>query len=224
MKARIVLLDNQDSFAYNLVDELRLLGYPLVIYRNDIASDVIQADLDAYQGPQLLCLSPGPGHPTQAGNMLDLIAFCRGRIPILGICLGFQALLHAAGARVDRCAEVVHGKTARIQCQPHEIFAGLPNPLSVARYHSLSGYDLTDKVQVIATYQMPNDASAAADIPMAAWFAENLALGFQFHPESIMTTHGSQLIEQSIHFLFAAAATQAPRVQAADNATEELRG
>lgn len=221
MKPRIVLIDNQDSFAYNLVDELRLLGYPLVIYRNHIGSDIVKADLSNYQGPQLVCLSPGPGHPTQAGNLLDLIDFCRGQIPMLGICLGFQALLHDAGARVDRCGEVVHGKTAVIQCLPHPIFAGLPSNLPVARYHSLSGYDLPEAVAVIADYPAPQPTATQDNIPMAAWFAEHIALGFQFHPESIMTTYGSQLIKQSIDYLFAAASEGHPRLAATNKTTEE---
>lgn len=193
MKARIVLIDNLDSFAYNLVDELRQLGYELTIYRNTVPVEVIQAALENYAGPQLVCLSPGPGHPLAAGSMLKLIDYCAGRIPMLGICLGFQALLHSAGARIDRCEETVHGKIASISCKPHAIFDGLPSPLPVARYHSLSGYDLPEHIDQLAHFD---------SIPMAAWLPQQLAIGFQFHPESVMTTFGTQLLQQSVDFLF----------------------
>lgn len=191
-QARIVLIDNLDSFAYNLVDELRQLGYALTIYRNNVPAALIFQDLSNYQGPQLVCLSPGPGHPAQAGELLQLIDYCQGKVPLLGICLGFQALLHAAGARVDRCGETVHGKVAMIDCQPHPIFTDLPQQLSVARYHSLSGYDLPPQIELLAQLR---------DIPMAAWFADYQALGFQFHPESILTSRGTQLLQQSVEFL-----------------------
>lgn len=204
MKARIVLIDNLDSFAYNLVDELRQLGYELTIYRNTVPVEVIQAALENYTGPQLVCLSPGPGHPLTSGSMLKLIDYCCGRIPMLGICLGFQALLHSVGARIDRCEETVHGKVANITCQSHPIFAGLPSPLPVARYHSLSGYDLPDTIDQLAHF---------GSIPMAAWLPQQLALGFQFHPESVMTTFGTQLLQQSVDFLFQQTAAFTSREQ-----------
>ncbi|KFZ31657.1 anthranilate synthase subunit II [Pseudidiomarina salinarum] len=190
---RIVLLDNFDSFTYNLVDELRQLGYPLTVYRNHIAAEKILQLMDNYQGRQLLCLSPGPGHPATSGNLLQIIEGARGRYPMLGICLGFQALIQASGGRVDRCGETVHGKKAAINQNGHAIFAGLPDPLTVARYHSLSGFDLPASVEVLASY---------GDIPMAARFTDYQALGFQFHPESILTSHGSQLLAQSVRYLF----------------------
>lgn len=190
---RIVLLDNFDSFTYNLVDELRQLGYPLVVYRNHIAPAKLLQLMADYQGRQLLCLSPGPGHPASSGNLLEVIEGARGRYPMLGICLGFQALIQASGGRVDRCGETVHGKKAQVNHTSHPIFSGLPNPLTVARYHSLSGFDLPAAVEVIASY---------GDIPMAAAFSDYQALGFQFHPESILTSHGSQLLAQSVSYLF----------------------
>lgn len=190
---RIVLLDNFDSFSYNLVDELRQLGYPLVIYRNNLPAEQIMANITDYSGRQLLCLSPGPGHPAQSGNLLALIEQARNVLPMLGICLGFQALIHAAGGDIDRCHETVHGKKALIDTRPHEIFENLDNPLTVARYHSLCGYRLPDTIQVLAT---------TAAIPMAAEFQNYQAVGFQFHPESILTSHGSQLLAQTVAYLF----------------------
>lgn len=194
--ARILLIDNVDSFSYNLVDELRQLGYPLKIYRNTVALETLKSELESYAGPQLICLSPGPGHPRQAGNLMAVINYAKGRYPLLGICLGFQALLETYGATVRRCGETLHGKSSAIKCQPHPIFANLPQPLVVARYHSLAGYDLPTAVRVLA------DTNAAEQtIPMAAYFAEHHAIGFQFHPESILTGRGTQLLTQTVNFL-----------------------
>jgi anthranilate synthase component II len=190
---RIVLIDNFDSFTYNLVDELRQLGLALVIYRNNVPAATLVDIIAAYPGRQILCLSPGPGHPRDAGQLLSLIELMRQRIPMLGICLGFQALIYAAGGDIDRCGEAMHGKKAIIDCQPHPIFDGLSQPLSVARYHSLCGFRLPNTVEVLAH---------AGGIPMAAYFTEYQALGFQFHPESILTSAGSRLLKQSVAFLF----------------------
>lgn len=191
---RIVLLDNRDSFTYNLVDELRQLGYPLVVYRNHIAAEQLLDTMASYSGRQLLCLSPGPGHPAESGNLMAVIEGARGRYPMLGICLGFQALVHASGGRVDRCGETVHGKKALIEHCNRNLFSGLPNPLAVARYHSLAGFDLPASIDVLAH---------CGSIPMAAWFHDYRALGFQFHPESILTSHGTELLQRSVARLFA---------------------
>lgn len=192
--ARIVLIDNFDSFTYNLVDELRQLGYPLVIYRNNIAVADIIAELDSFAGEQLICLSPGPGHPAESGHLLELIAAVQGRWPILGICLGFQALVHASGGTIDRCSETVHGKPAAITIDcAHPIHQQLTSPLVVARYHSLCAYQLPASVKVIGSTQ---------NIPMAAYFEQFHAIGFQFHPESILTSHGSLLLAQTVQYLF----------------------
>lgn len=194
--ARIILIDNIDSFSYNLVDELRQLGFPLKIYRNTVSLDTITNELESYQGPQLICLSPGPGHPRQAGNLMQVIDYAAGRYPMLGICLGFQALLEAYGAKVARCGETLHGKSSAIDCQAHAIFADLPNPLVVARYHSLAGYALPETISVLA-----HTAAAGQPIPMAAYFAKHHAIGFQFHPESILTGRGTQLLTQTVNYL-----------------------
>lgn len=191
--ARIVLIDNFDSFTYNLVDEMRLLGYPLVVYRNSVPAPQILADMATYSGPQLVCLSPGPGHPRDAGNLLEMINGAQQRYPILGICLGFQALWEASGGRVDRCKETMHGKRSVLTYHEHPIFADLPDPLAIARYHSLAGFAQPATVDVLATVDT---------IPMAAYFHDYLALGLQFHPESILSSHGSQLLSQCVQFLF----------------------
>lgn len=190
---RIVLIDNQDSFSYNLVDALRQLGYPLVVYRNQLPADTILAQLNSYSGRQLLCLSPGPAAPEQAGCLLDVIARASGRIPMLGICLGFQALVVHVGGVIKRAPEPVHGRADSISYRPHPIFAHLPPTLRVARYHSLVGQQLPDTVNVLA---------AVDDIPMAAEFRGLAAIGLQFHPESILTPHGEQLLAQTVKYLF----------------------
>lgn len=205
--ARIVLVDNVDSFSYNLVDELRQLGFPLIVYRNQLeANDVIE-QLKSYNGPQLVCLSPGPGHPANAGNLMEVLRYCSGRIPMLGICLGFQALIEHAGGRVDTCGEIVHGKTARIDTLPHPVFVNATdnNQCVVARYHSLSGYDLPYTVAIIASLGGPDGS-----IPMAAEFfgedgSRTNAIGFQFHPESLLTPKGKQLLSNSIQYLLTGA-------------------
>src|SRR5690554_7650981 len=117
---RIVLIDNQDSFSYNLVDALRQLGYPLVVYRNQLPANTILAQLNSYSGRQLLCLSPGPAAPEQTGCLLDVIARASGRVPMLGICLGFQALVVHVGGVIKRAPEPRSEEhTSELQSRPH---------------------------------------------------------------------------------------------------------
>lgn len=196
---RIFMLDNQDSFAYNLVDELAQLGFSLQVYRNQLSAEYIyQQMLDASQHqPVLLCLSPGPGHPADSGCLLELLTLCKGQFPILGICLGFQALIHQAGGKVGRSLQVMHGKTSAMHLRPHPIFgddaeSALPNPLQIARYHSLQALSIPPGVEIIAEVD---------GIPMIAYDPAHATLGFQFHPESIMTTYGSQLLQNTVEFL-----------------------
>lgn len=199
-KGQIFLLDNLDSFAYNLVDELAQSGFSLQVYRNDVAADYIisQMEAAATREPVMLCLSPGPGHPAEAGCLLELIDKTRGRFPLLGICLGFQALIHHAGGTVGRAAQIMHGKTSLLSCNSHPVFSGLPMPFQVARYHSLSAHQVPDSMQIIA---------AAGDVPMACYDPDHQTIGYQFHPESIMTTYGSQLLKQTADFLLTQAET-----------------
>lgn len=199
---RIVLIDNIDSFSYNLVDELRQLGFPLVVYRNQIAAHEVIQQLQQYDGEQLVCLSPGPGHPNNAGNLMAIIEYCSGRLPMLGICLGFQALVEFSGGRVDTCGDIVHGKTAQMDITPHAVFtdAADDNRCVVARYHSLSGYDLPETVNVIGQVNGPDGI-----IPMAADFTQLHAIGFQFHPESLLTPKGKQLLSNSVNYLLSGA-------------------
>ncbi|AEG10922.1 aminodeoxychorismate/anthranilate synthase component II [Shewanella baltica] len=189
---KLYLLDNFDSFTYNLVDQFRSLGCEVVIYRNDVAADFIAEKLLNEQEPAALVLSPGPGAPHEAGSMMALIAKVAGKVPMLGICLGHQAMVEYYGGTVARAPFVVHGKASPTFHDGTGIFAGLPSPLPVARYHSLVATHVPDCLQVIAT----TDA-----MPMAILHPEHRAVGFQFHPESILTTLGSTLLIQTLAFL-----------------------
>ena len=189
---KLYLLDNFDSFTYNLVDQFRNLGCEVVIYRNDVAADFIAEKLLNEQEPAALVLSPGPGAPHEAGSMMALIAKVAGKVPMLGICLGHQAMVEYYGGTVARAPFVVHGKASPTFHDGAGVFAGLPSPLPVARYHSLVATHVPDCLQVIAT----TDA-----MPMAILHPEHRAVGFQFHPESILTTLGSTLLIQTLAFL-----------------------
>ncbi|BDM65119.1 glutamine amidotransferase [Shewanella sp. NFH-SH190041] len=189
---KLYLLDNFDSFTYNLVDQFRSLDCEVVIYRNDIAAPYLAEKMLAETQPTALVLSPGPGAPTQAGSMMALLALLGGQLPILGICLGHQALVEHYGGTVSRAPAVVHGKASMLKHQGHTLFSGLPSPLPVARYHSLIATSMPDCLEVIARVD---------NLPMAICHRREPAIGFQFHPESILTTSGSQLLQQTLTYL-----------------------
>jgi anthranilate synthase component 2 len=197
----VFLLDNFDSFTYNLVDELRTLGLELIVYRNSVSADVIlqkmqnksqQIDRNSQVKQVMLMLSPGPGNPSQAGSMLELLNLVKGQFPVLGICLGHQAIVESYGGNIIRAEKVMHGKSSLIEHCADKMFNNMPQPLPVARYHSLMASNIPEELTVLANF---------ADIPMAVVHLEDKMLGFQFHPESILTSHGSQLLMQSIEFL-----------------------
>lgn len=191
---KVVLIDNHDSFTYNLVDELRVMGVELKVFRNTVALEHILSQLDDYQrqGPCLLMLSPGPGAPSDAGNMPALLEAAKGRFPVLGICLGHQAIVQAYGGVVGRAEDVMHGKASFMTHQFEAIFQSLPKPLSIARYHSLVATSVPDCLQVIAQI---------ASLPMAILHQADNMLGFQFHPESVLSSEGSLLLRQAIQYL-----------------------
>jgi len=192
----LVILDNLDSFTYNLVDEFQCLGFAPMIYRNTLSADFIMtklAELTALNGqPVILVLSPGPGNPTDAGCLMTLIAKAAGQYPMLGICLGHQALIQHYGGTIDRAPEIVHGKASSITHNAIGPFANINQPLPVARYHSLVAIDTPKQLTITAHYQQ---------LPMAIEHPTDAVLGFQFHPESILTTFGSTLLAQSINYL-----------------------
>ena len=191
---KIYFLDNFDSFSYNLVDELSMLGCQLVVYRNNISAQSIFDKMSQETVPVLLVLSPGPGAPSDAGCLMELIELCKGRFPMLGICLGQQALTQSYGGVIGHAGETVHGKSSIIELTEHPVFAGMGDKMPVARYHSLMATKVPDDVEVIACYE---------NIPMAIYHQQDNALGYQFHPESILTPNGALLLQQSIEFLTA---------------------
>ncbi len=191
------MLDNVDSFTYNLVDEFHVLGFSPVIYRNTLSADFILAQMEACSDQVLLVLSPGPGSPEHAGCLMALIAKTAGKYPILGICLGHQALIEHYGGKVGRAPEIVHGKSANVNHCGTGAFKNIEQPLPVARYHSLVGLNIPSTLSVTATVE----AASGEQLPMAITHRTDRVMGFQFHPESILTTYGSTLLEQSIRCL-----------------------
>ncbi|MEP2651232.1 MAG: aminodeoxychorismate/anthranilate synthase component II [Paraglaciecola sp.] len=200
-KTCVFLLDNFDSFTYNLVDELRTLGLELIVYRNSVPAELIlqkmqkkatEKDSQGHTKQVMLMLSPGPGTPAQAGSMLTLLNLVKGKFPVLGICLGHQAIVEAYGGKIIRANKVMHGKSSFIEHCGDKMFADMPQPLPVARYHSLMASEMPEELALLANYEQ---------IPMAVAHLQDKMLGFQFHPESILTSHGSQLLMQSIQFL-----------------------
>ncbi|MNG91196.1 Anthranilate synthase component 2 [compost metagenome] len=191
--ADILLLDNVDSFTYNLVDQLRASGHQVVIYRNQIAAEIIIERLQQMEQP-ILMLSPGPGTPAGAGCMPELLQRLRGQMPIIGICLGHQAIVEAYGGHVGQAGEILHGKASSITHDNQGMFAGMANPLPVARYHSLVGSNIPEGLTVNARF---------GDMVMAVRHDEHRVCGFQFHPESILTTQGARLLEQTLAWALA---------------------
>lgn len=191
MTTSVLFIDNFDSFSFNLVDEFSRAGCHLEVWRNDLpAGEALQKAL-ALPPPRLIVLSPGPGAPADAGCCVDLIRLARGRLPVLGICLGHQALVEALGGVVGRAPQVVHGKTSLVSHDGGGIFAGLPSPLVVGRYHSLVATSLPDELEVRATV---DGLVMAVEQP-----AQRLA-GVQFHPESILTPLGSRLLGNALRW------------------------
>ncbi|SFM95402.1 anthranilate synthase component 2/anthranilate synthase/phosphoribosyltransferase [Izhakiella capsodis] len=191
--AEILLLDNVDSFTYNLVDQLRAFGHRVQVYRNSVPLGILTEQLKTLEKPVLM-LSPGPGTPSQAGCMPALLRQQRGYLPIIGICLGHQAIIEAYGGHVGQADEILHGKASAITHDGQAMFAGLNNPLPVARYHSLVGSNTPDELIVNATYN---------GMVMAVRHERDRVCGFQFHPESILTTQGANLLEQTLSWALA---------------------
>lgn len=180
----IVLIDNYDSFTFNLVQYLRELGAEVEVVRNDAAT----VDEVVAMEPHALVVSPGPCDPDKAGISMAMIERLGPRIPTLGVCLGHQCLGQVYGGRIVRAPEIVHGKISRIRHDGRELFAGLPTPLDVIRYHSLTidPVSLPGALEVTAT---TDDGTI-----MAVRHREHPVWGVQFHPESILTQGGKELL------------------------------
>jgi len=181
----VLVIDNYDSFTYNLAQYLSELGATVEVRRNDQVTLGEIAELS----PGRIVISPGPKTPREAGICLDLIRHFAGRFPILGVCLGHQAIGEAFGGRVIRAPEIMHGKISSISHDGRTVFAALPNPFPATRYHSLivERESLPDCLEVSAT--SPNG------LIMGLRHRDLNVEGVQFHPESIMTSPGKQLLE-----------------------------
>lgn len=181
----ILLIDNRDSFTFNLADAVRSAGSEVVVVRNDMAADAALA-LAIKLGATIM-LSPGPGAPEEAGCCLELIALAKGRVPLIGICLGHQAIVAEAGGEVARAAEPCHGKCSTLEHRGTGPFANLPSPLRVGRYHSLCTPLGGLPKRFVVDAALDGMAMAIRDDHAGQ-------LGLQFHPESILTPRGDQLI------------------------------
>ncbi|WP_162046152.1 aminodeoxychorismate/anthranilate synthase component II [Vibrio taketomensis] len=186
--ANIIFIDNFDSFTYNLVDQFRSLGHDVTIYRNHIAAAQIEQTVLKLDNPVVL-LSPGPGAPADAGCMPELIQRLKGKVPMIGICLGHQALVEAYGGVVAGAGNIVHGKVSMMAHQNHTIYQSLPSPLAIARYHSLVAVTVPESLTVTAEVD---------GLVMSVVQEQDKVCGFQFHPESIMTTYGATLLANAI--------------------------
>jgi len=180
----ILVIDNYDSFTYNLVQYLGEMGAELDVRRNDTLT---LADVAAMQ-PEKILISPGPGTPDDAGITLDLIREFGPRTPIFGVCLGQQAIGQALGGRVIRAERLMHGKTSLVHHNGQGVFQGLPTPLEATRYHSLvvERTSLPECLQITAE----SDDGEIMGLKHERWPLE----GVQFHPESILTEHGKQMV------------------------------
>lgn len=182
----LLLIDNYDSFTYNLTQYFLELRAELAIYRND------QINLNDIEklAPTHLVISPGPGRPEDAGITLGLIQRFAGRLPILGVCLGHQAIAQSFGGKVVHAEHIMHGKTSSIKHNEQHVFSGLPNPLNVTRYHSL----MVDKKTLPECLEITAWVDENASEIMAIQHRQWPIYGVQFHPESILTECGHQLL------------------------------
>jgi anthranilate synthase component 2 len=180
----LLMIDNYDSFTYNLVQYLRELGEEVVVYRND---QITVAEIEKLK-PERMVISPGPCTPNEAGISVSAIKHFAGRLPILGVCLGHQSIGQAYGGRIVRAERLMHGKTSPVFHDGRELFAGLPDPFDATRYHSL----------------LVERASMPECLEVTAWTAEEEIMGLrhrelpvwgvQFHPESILTVNGMSML------------------------------
>jgi anthranilate synthase component 2 len=182
---KVTLLDNYDSFTYNLLHYLGELGAEVSVIRNDA---ITVPDLLA-QKPGAIVISPGPGTPDDSGICLDLVKAAAGRVPLLGVCLGHQAIGQAFGGKVIRAPRPMHGKTNSIIHQGKSVFRGLPSPFEATRYHSL----------IVERATLPKDLVVTAEtedgIIMGLMHTRHAVHGVQFHPESIASEHGHALLK-----------------------------
>jgi anthranilate synthase/aminodeoxychorismate synthase-like glutamine amidotransferase len=180
--ARVLLVDNYDSFTYNLAHMFEELGAEVVVLRND----AVDADSAEALEPTHLVISPGPGRPAEAGASIEIVRRLGPRVPTLGVCLGHQAIVEAFGGTVGQARRLVHGKASMVEHDGRGLFAGLPSPLEAGRYHSLAATVVPDALEVSA--RTADDGEV-----MAVRHREHAIDGIQFHPESVLTPLGPEL-------------------------------
>ena len=185
MKPRLLLIDNYDSFTYNLVQAFLVLGADVQVFRNDAITPSAARELS----PSHLCISPGPGTPYDAGVSMEMIRAFAGQIPVFGVCLGHQSIVEVFGGKVVRAGRLMHGKTSTVEHDGRSLFAGLPQPCEVGRYHSL----------IAAPESLPPELEVTARTPegeiMGVRHRTLMVEGVQFHPESILTPDGPRLMQ-----------------------------
>ena len=188
---RLLLIDNYDSFTYNLVQAFLVLGAKVLVHRNDALS--VQQALQL--APTHLCISPGPGTPYDAGVSMDMIRAFAGVVPVFGVCLGHQSITEVFGGKVVRAGRLMHGKTSMVTHDGQGLFAGLPTPLTATRYHSL----VLDEDSVPESLEVT--ARTADGMIMGVRHREFDVEGVQFHPESILTGAGHDLLQNFLNRL-----------------------
>jgi anthranilate synthase/aminodeoxychorismate synthase-like glutamine amidotransferase len=187
---RLLLIDNYDSFTYNLVQAFLVLGAEVLVYRNDAIAVAEARSL----APTHLCISPGPGTPYDAGISMEMIRAFAGSTPVLGVCLGHQSIVEVFGGKVVRAGRLMHGKTSLVHHDGIGVFADLPQPCEVGRYHSL----------IAAPQMLPPELTVSARTPegeiMGVRHRDLAVEGVQFHPESILTPEGPRLLANFLSF------------------------
>lgn len=191
----LLMIDNYDSFTYNVVQYLGELGADVVVHRNDtITVDEIEA-----MAPERIVISPGPCSPDEAGISLEVVRRFAGRIPLLGVCLGHQCIGQVFGGKVIRAGQVMHGKTSMIHHRGEGVFAGLENPFEATRYHSLVvDKDHWPDSELEITAWTENEDGSMEEV-MGLRHRTLTIEGVQFHPESIMTRHGHELLQNFLN-------------------------
>ncbi len=187
----ITVIDNYDSFTYNLVQYLAVLGAEIKVFRNDRVSVV---EIESMQ-PMAIVISPGPCTPREAGISVDLVKKLSGTVPILGVCLGHQAIAEAFGAEITRAGQIMHGKTSMIEFCDSPLYAGIKSPALVGRYHSLVVRKDSLPPELVA------DASSEDEEIMGLRHKKHPTHGVQFHPESILTPCGKRLLKNFLRIV-----------------------
>jgi anthranilate synthase component 2 len=190
MTRNVLMVDNHDSFTFNIVEAVERLGASVRTVRNEIGAE--DALKQAQEANAIILISPGPGRPEEAGCSMDVVRLAKGKVPLFGVCLGHQAMVLEAGGEVVRAPEPVHGKASLLKHDGEGPFAGVPNPIKIGRYHSLCTPNPPARFHVHASI----DGMAMAISDKAA-----KQIGVQFHPESVLTPGGQQIVANVLDLL-----------------------